>query len=296
MIKRFIMNKFDVGIDNYSFHRFFGEVYPGQTMPDHTMSIEEFFVLLRKMKVWCCSLESCFLPENKQRVLTAVKEYPGKVTFAWGHPHGFMDTDETSSREEIVQYLEMSRLIGASVLRIAGSSIEYFNRPHEPQIKRVVQRIRKLIPCVEEYGVKLALENHGDFSCAEIERILEEFDSKHVGTVLDTGNALRMGEDPRENIEILKDRVLMVHAKDLRPLDGFPGNDPRGFSCVPAGEGITDFPAIFDALTEVGFSGYILVEISGLHPDIGDMSETTILEKSVAYLRGIAKKAKGQDQ
>ena len=34
-----------VGIENYSYHRFFGEVYPQQETPDQQMTIEDFLNL-----------------------------------------------------------------------------------------------------------------------------------------------------------------------------------------------------------------------------------------------------------
>ena len=59
-----------VGIDSYCFHRFLGEVYPGQKTPakPHTMDS----VLDHAKQLGCdgISLESCFFPEFGKEYLT----------------------------------------------------------------------------------------------------------------------------------------------------------------------------------------------------------------------------------
>ena len=51
-----------VGIDSYCFHRFFGEVYPGQPEPPQKMTMADFLVFAKTLGVDGVSLESCFFP------------------------------------------------------------------------------------------------------------------------------------------------------------------------------------------------------------------------------------------
>ena len=56
------MTKMKVGIDSYCFHRYFGEVYPHQTAPEKSMTMEDFLVYAKELEVDGVSLESCFFP------------------------------------------------------------------------------------------------------------------------------------------------------------------------------------------------------------------------------------------
>jgi len=276
-----------VGVDNYSFHRYFGEVYPGQDMPNCLMRLEDFTALMERMQVQCCSLETCFLHADEELIRRVAQRFPDGVMFAWGHPNGFMETSEAESRAQITRFLRLSREIGSEVLRVTGSSIKHFSEPHAPQVELTIKRLRGLLPLAQEYEVRLALENHGDFYINEILHILYKVDSPLIGVALDTGNSLRLKEDPEENVRKLADRVFVVHAKDLRFLPGAEPDDPLSLACVPAGQGITDFPAVFHTLTSVGFSGMVLVELSRLHPDVEKAGEAEVIRQSLDYLKSL---------
>jgi len=81
------------------------------------------------------------------------------------------------------------------------------------------------------------------------------FDSAHQ-------EALRM--DLPGFIERYKDRLCLVHLKDLRvykpPKDIDYDND-----FVDLGEGLCDFPAIMSALKKVGYKGWLMVEVDFAH-------------------------------
>jgi len=50
------------GIDSYCYHRFFGEVYPGQKPPEKTMTMDDFLERAKALGADGVSLESCFFP------------------------------------------------------------------------------------------------------------------------------------------------------------------------------------------------------------------------------------------
>jgi inosose dehydratase len=99
----------------------------------------------------------------------------------------------------------------------------------------------------------------------EIERALELTD---VGLLVDTGHLLLGGSDPLEVLRRFGDRVNYVHVKDVRldvvrqvveeradVLEGWR----RGMFCE-LGAGDVDLPAFFDALRQVGYDGWVVVE------------------------------------
>jgi sugar phosphate isomerase/epimerase len=79
--------------------------------------------------------------------------------------------------------------------------------------------------------------------------------------------------------------LYLVHAKDVAPIPGYAEDDPRRLGCVPAGQGIIDFPGFVSALNAASYRGMVLIEISGVHPKYSCISETEMLRESLAYLK-----------
>jgi transposase InsO family protein len=80
------MTKMKVGIDSYCFHRFFGEVYPHQTAPEKSMTMEDFLAYAKELDVDGVSLESCFFPSFEDvwlKDLKAVLDDYSRYIIAW---------------------------------------------------------------------------------------------------------------------------------------------------------------------------------------------------------------------
>lgn len=289
-----------LGIDNYSYHRYFGEVYAGQQDPGETWSIGDFVNHLLAYPnlelVESVSIETCFLSEDIDEVVNQLSKINLPVLFAWGHPDGFMGRKLDDVLAEIDLYLSLSNTFGAETLRIVGSSINYFDQPHRPQIDLTLAYLEKILPLAEKYGVKLSLENHGDFYMHELLEIIGKVDSPILGLTLDTGNFLRLKEDPGEAVRRFDRRVYIVHAKDVALMLGYDDEDPRRLGCVPAGEGITDFRGIFKELQQVDFQGPALIEISRMHPHYEAAGETAMIQSGLAYLHRIRQETEARNE
>ena len=114
----------------------------------------------------------------------------------------------------------------------------------------------------------MAVENHIDFTADEIMMLLEEIDSPNMGVNFDTGNFLRLLDDPIAGMEKLAPYTLAVHLKDLqvnikeaKPTDWF------FFSGVPVGQGLIDNQTLANILNKNGFKGFLAVEIDHPHSD-----------------------------
>jgi 3-oxoisoapionate decarboxylase len=276
-----------LGLESYCYHRHFGEVYPGQTDPGVRWTLSDFVDRLPTFQPDCVSLETCFLPDDQDALLRSLSRLTVPAMFAWGHPHGFMEKSESEVVTEVERYLNLSAQFGYPILRVVGSSIAHFWQPHEPQMAITLDRLSRVLPLAERLGIRLALENHGDFFKNELTRIVEEVDSPYLGFALDTGNLLRFDEDPVHAIEDWGDKVLVIHAKDVAPMHGFEASDPRRLACVPAGKGMTDFRSIFRTLKKASFEGMVLIEISRMHPDYEQTGETRMIQEGLAYLRKV---------
>jgi sugar phosphate isomerase/epimerase len=132
--------------------------------------------------------------------------------------------------------------------------------------------------------VILAIENHIDYTSAEIYEILERVGSEALKVNFDTGNTLRMMENPVKAAERLGPYTVATHTKDLDACRHVPPEEWYFFSSVPVGTGLIDMPGVVRALRNAGYEGVLAVE-SDHHKDNQD--EDKLVEQSVAYLKNL---------
>lgn len=285
-----------VAIDSYCYHRFFGEVYPQQTAPAGGMSLEQFLDRAKELGVDGVSLESCFFPSRNADYLRSVRarldEYGLDRVYAWGHPDGLEGGSSERAYAEMIASFEHARAIGAPVMRVVGSSLRFRLEPHRPQLDRLVRMFHEAVKVAEEYGIRMAVENHIDFTADEMLSLLTEVDSPWLGINFDTGNFLRLLDDPIKGMTKLAGYVYATHIKDLRPQKGVAADEWYFFSSVPVGDGLVDNGTLVRLLAEAGYQGSLAVEMDFLHPDYGN-DEDAAVAKSVAELKRLVAAARG---
>ncbi len=120
----------------------------------------------------------------------------------------------------IARSVELARKIGAKVIRMHLTGILCGDRA-EPSCKwdetvaNVKRMLKEAAPLAAEYGLSLAIEDHQDFTSAELVELCETT-AANVGVCLDTGNALSVGEDPVEFARAVAGCAKHVHLKDYR--------------------------------------------------------------------------------
>jgi sugar phosphate isomerase/epimerase len=132
---------------------------------------------------------------------------------------------------------------------------------------------------VREYDIRLALHNNGptnkEFPApADVLKAVAPFDPR-VGCCLDVGAAMRAGADPVASIRAAGPRLFQVHMKDVA--DHSPTS-----ADVAVGEGVMPVRAIFAALAEMKYAGYVDLEYE-IQPD-NPMPGVT---QSFAFMRGV---------
>jgi sugar phosphate isomerase/epimerase len=285
-----------VAIDSYCYHRFFGEVYPEQPPPPSRMTLEDFLDRAQQLGVAGVSLESCFFPSFEPGYLDSVRarldDYGMDRVFAWGHPDGLEGGRNTNAYADMIASLDHAQRLGAGVMRVVGSSLMFRHEPHAPQIERLVGMFREAVKAAETHGIRLAVENHIDFTADEMLRLLTEVGSPWLGTNFDTGNFLRLLDDPIKGMTKLAPYVYATHIKDLRPQRGVSADAWYFFSSVPVGDGLVDNQRLVRLLAEAGYQGSLAVEMDFLHPDYNN-DEDAAVAKSVAELQRLVKEASG---
>jgi len=281
-----------VGIDSYCYHRFFGEVYPDQKPPAKKMTMQDFLVRARELRVDGVSLESCFFPPKIGKtwykdLKAQLDEYKFDRVYAWGHPDGLERGQNQAAYDEMVAGIPHAKEIGADVMRVVGSSLMFRHEPHGPQVKALAKMFKKAVKVAKDYDVKLAVENHIDFTSDEILQLLDLVGSEYFGLNFDTGNFLRLLDDPIKGMEKLAPYVLATHVKDLMPDKTARPTDWHFFAGVPVGKGLINNQALAELLHKANFKGFLAVEIDHPHADWTEREDEAVA-LSIRNLKKIA--------
>ncbi len=131
-------------------------------------------------------------------------------------------------------------------------------------------RMTEMAQRMSARGLRLAYHHHMGTvvqSEAEIDRLMAET-GPEVGLLLDTGHLTYAGGDPLRAARRHVGRVAHVHCKDVRAATmaavlrrdlPFLAAVLEGVFTVP-GDGAVDFAAVFGALAEGGYAGWLVVE------------------------------------
>jgi sugar phosphate isomerase/epimerase len=132
---------------------------------------------------------------------------------------------------------------------------------------------------VKEYNIRFALHNHGPEdklwpSPLDVLKAVEGMDPR-MGCCIDVGHTVRAGVDVVKAIHEVGPRVFNMHIKDLA---SFTEKESQ----VAVGEGKMPVKKIFEALTAIGYSGFVDLEY-----EINEKEPLPGVIESVAYLRGV---------
>ena len=281
-----------VGIDSYSYHRLYGELRAGEDAPGAASWPREPSPVLehaRSLGVDDIFLETCYLPEPEHITFaTLAPSGPVHVGFSWGHPwpdgafHGLDGGRTPAAEDHLARWIALCARLGESVLRITlGSPASRGTEPGQVLVDRLIQPTRRVADVAAEVGLRLAIENHGDLTAAEVMEIIDRADRPNLGVTLDNLNIIRLGDDMIEGTRMLAPRTLLVQLKDHRFTP-----DPSiwgGPLCTALGEGVAPLAEVVDVLDQSGFDGPVCVELASLGP--GPVDELAMIQRSVAWLR-----------
>lgn len=171
--------------------------------------------------------------------------------------------------QRVSEGIDLTRALGVQVMLLPFFGDGALKT--DAEMDRVGDILRELGPDAEKAGVILGLED--TISARNNVRIMERTKSSAVLTYYDVGNSTTNGHAVIEEVRWLgRDRICEVHLKD----------NPHFM-----GQGTIDFPGVIDALADIGFARWAVLETS---------SPTSVLEddlrRNLEFTRGlIAKRA-----
>ncbi len=133
------------------------------------------------------------------------------------------------------------------------------------QVEATLEVLTLLTPRLLDLNLKLAIENHADFTATELLDLLGRLDSRAFGVNLDTGNLLMRLDEPVAAVAQLAPWVLSTHVKDA-----ILAFTPRGlcWQARPVGSGILPMPDILALLIQARPGLPLTIE---LHPRTYDL-------------------------
>jgi inosose dehydratase len=137
---------------------------------------------------------------------------------------------------------------------------------------RLGELLTKLGKRTADLGVPLGYHNHmGSLGerPQEVDQIMQAVDPRYARLELDVAHYFQGGGNPAIAIKKYHDRLLFLHIKDLERISG--KEDPKqSYRFVELGRGRINIPAIFEALHDVKFRGWAIVELD----DVTDKART----------------------
>ena len=131
----------------------------------------------------------------------------------------------------------------------------------------LVAVLKECAPAAEHLGVVYAVENVGQalaYTADDLIEIVSRVGSPACQVYYDVGNATGQGADPAAEMRALGERIRMLHVKDVRP-----GAEER---VVVIGEGAVDFAAVAQAVRDIGYDGYLTLEVPGTGETADDIA------------------------
>jgi sugar phosphate isomerase/epimerase len=128
---------------------------------------------------------------------------------------------------------------------------------------------------VEEYGIYVAIHNHGPGSrYPGVDSVVKAIQGHHerIGLCYDTGHGARAGDNIVEAVHKIGKRIYGVHLKDV--------NEQK--HDVVIGTGILDIRGFVKALKEVGFKGAFMLEY-----ELEPQNPVPGIQKSLDFVRKV---------
>ncbi len=191
----------------------------------------------------------------------------------------------------MLEHLEYAKAIGADVMRVVGGYQLSRREEHKPRLEDLARMFTAVSKAGKRIGVKIAQENHNEYNSDELLWLIRAVGSPFFGVTFDTGNFIRVLDDPVQAAEKLAEYTFATHIKDVKADKRISANECNFFATVPIGEGLVEVEKVIHRLLNSGYRGCLVVEVDYLHSEFRDNSgqdnEIQAVDLSLKRLRQI---------
>jgi inosose dehydratase len=124
----------------------------------------------------------------------------------------------------------------------------------------------RVVELAERRGLRASYHPHLSTMAETPEQVDKVLSRSRIDFCPDTAHLAAAGGDPAALIRRYAGRIPCVHLKDLRP---------EPFAFLPLGAGTVDLPETLAALREIGYDGWITVELDSYDGDPREAAETS---------------------
>jgi sugar phosphate isomerase/epimerase len=144
-------------------------------------------------------------------------------------------------------------------------------------LKLFVEELKPVVEHAEKVGVPLLVEPEPDLLIETADQYLEfakHIQSPFLGLNFDIGHFFCVKDDPADTVRKLAPLIQHVHLEDIAAT--------RVHHHLVPGEGVIDFRSTLKALQEVGYSGWVTIELYTYHEN-PDVAAKTARERVLGY-------------
>lgn len=231
------------------------------------------------------------MPDMSDEQLDEVKEKLdnlGLTAVGLSAHANIMDDDRLN---DFIESIDLAKKLDCEYI-VTSAGEAHFGKDECVADDSLIGNIKKLLPKLEQTGVKMVLETHGEYGTGEaLYEITQALDSPLVKICFDTANVLLYGDNlPLDDAKTCVDDIRYVHLKDKIGINkdwNFPGT----------GNGELDLKGFMEYLDENGYTGPYSIEIE-YTPDFcmrdkdqpGDIDVANQqVKESYAYLKSIGR-------
>jgi len=275
-----------LGLDSYSFHRFYGETTAWESLPETRWTLADFLNFCTSEQIDLASIQTSYMPSDEE-VTQEISRWKSadaqrEVLFTWGHPNGYNGGKNLAAQVSVLGYLELAARVGATQMRIVLGNQKNFVEPIEQRSAALKPLLREVGTRAASLGIRLSIENHADFPVMRLVELIDSIGIPELGLCLDTGNARRVGDDHMELLRNLDlSRVFMIQLKETLCLPGH--EEPTGWwPTVYYGQGDTHADKCLAILKERKYHDPVVIELSNLNTGL---DEITVAKQAIAFTR-----------
>ena len=219
-------------------------------------------------------------PDQSFHRLWQVKERlqeKGLIPFAMSGHCNLMDPERVP---DFVDNIRLAAFFGCDYI-VSSIGEAHLEDKAVASNEEVARHIQALVPQLEEFGLTLVLEVHGDHGTGKIlKEIAGLVGSPRVAVNYDTANALFYGNvDLAQDLDESMDAIRYVHLKDK-------GGERTVWDFPALGKGWIDFHMVFDKLEQAGNHCPFSIEIEFTQAGAKDLDEVNqAVRDSAEYLK-----------